>query len=326
MPVTGDLSKPALGIEGFDEQIDHFFHLAAIYDMAADEEAMEKANIEGTRHVIEFANSIEVGRFHHTSSIAVAGQLQGRVPGGHVRRGPEASRTPTTAPSTSPSGSCARASRRRRCLPPGHRRRPLRDRRDGQDRRPLLLLQAAPAAAPRAAGVGAAGGPPGRRDQHRAGRLRRQGDGPHRPPARRRPAGRHLPPRQPRADEGRRDAQRVRQGRARAAVRDARRPEHDQRDPEAGARGRHGAADGQADPRTRSTATSASRRRPMENRDFRCNFDARDTQRALSGHGHRGAAAVDLRAAAVGLLGAQPRPGPVPRALAGQLDRRARRS
>ena len=76
-PVTGDLSKPALGVDGFGEPIDHFFHLAAIYDMAADEEAMEKANTEGTKHVIEFANSLEVGRFHHTSSIAVAGQYKG---------------------------------------------------------------------------------------------------------------------------------------------------------------------------------------------------------------------------------------------------------
>ena len=77
VPVSGDLSKAGLGIEGFDEKIDHFFHLAAVYDMAADEEAMERANIEGTRHVIEFANSIEVGRFHHTSSIAVAGLYKG---------------------------------------------------------------------------------------------------------------------------------------------------------------------------------------------------------------------------------------------------------
>jgi len=76
-PVTGDLSKPALGVEGFSEPIDHLFHLAAIYDMAADEEAMEKANTEGTEHVVEFANSLEVGRFHHTSSIAVAGRYKG---------------------------------------------------------------------------------------------------------------------------------------------------------------------------------------------------------------------------------------------------------
>ena len=75
--VAGDLSKPGLGIDGFSERIDHFFHLAAIYDMEADEEAMERANVEGTRHVVEFANSIEVGRFHHTSSIAVAGLYAG---------------------------------------------------------------------------------------------------------------------------------------------------------------------------------------------------------------------------------------------------------
>src|SRR4051812_36446278 len=77
VPVVGDLSKEALGVEGFDEKIDHFFHLAAIYDMAASEEEMMTANVEGTRHVVEFVNSHDVGRFHHTSSIAVAGQFKG---------------------------------------------------------------------------------------------------------------------------------------------------------------------------------------------------------------------------------------------------------
>jgi NAD(P)-dependent dehydrogenase (short-subunit alcohol dehydrogenase family) len=77
VPVTGDLSKPGLGIEGFTEPVDHFFHLAAVYDMAADEDAMEKANTEGTRHVVEFVNSVKPGRFHHTSSIAVAGRYKG---------------------------------------------------------------------------------------------------------------------------------------------------------------------------------------------------------------------------------------------------------
>ena len=48
MPVSGDLSKPGLGVEGFDEKIDHLFHLAAVYDVEADEEASEKANVEGT--------------------------------------------------------------------------------------------------------------------------------------------------------------------------------------------------------------------------------------------------------------------------------------
>jgi NAD(P)-dependent dehydrogenase (short-subunit alcohol dehydrogenase family) len=77
VPVTGDLAKPGLGVEGFDEKIDHLFHLAAMYDVEADEEASERANVDGTKHVIEFANSHEVGRFHHTSSIAVAGNYKG---------------------------------------------------------------------------------------------------------------------------------------------------------------------------------------------------------------------------------------------------------
>src|SRR5439155_2501341 len=70
VPVPGDLSQEGLGVEGFSEKIDHFFHLAAIYDMTADDESMRKANVDGTRHVVEFANSIDVGTFHHTSSIA----------------------------------------------------------------------------------------------------------------------------------------------------------------------------------------------------------------------------------------------------------------
>ncbi|HEX6654510.1 MAG TPA: SDR family oxidoreductase [Thermoleophilaceae bacterium] len=77
VPVTGDVSKPGLGVEGFDEKIDHLFHLAAVYDVEAEEEASERANVQGTKHVIEFANAHDVGRFHHTSSIAVAGTYRG---------------------------------------------------------------------------------------------------------------------------------------------------------------------------------------------------------------------------------------------------------
>ncbi len=75
--VPGDLAKPGLGVEGFDEPIDHLFHLAAVYDVEADEESAQRANVDGTRHVIEFANEHKVGRFHHTSSIAVAGEYRG---------------------------------------------------------------------------------------------------------------------------------------------------------------------------------------------------------------------------------------------------------
>ena len=75
--VPGDLSSPGLGVDSFDEKIDHLFHLAAVYDIEAEEEASVRANVDGTKHVIEFANSHDVGRFHHTSSIAVAGSYRG---------------------------------------------------------------------------------------------------------------------------------------------------------------------------------------------------------------------------------------------------------
>jgi len=77
VPVPGDLSKPGLGVESFDERIDHLFHLAAVYDIEASEEDSVRANVDGTKHVIEFANAHDVGRFHHTSSIAVAGAYRG---------------------------------------------------------------------------------------------------------------------------------------------------------------------------------------------------------------------------------------------------------
>jgi thioester reductase-like protein len=75
--VAGDLSKPGLGVENFDQPIDHLFHLAAVYDIEADEDASERANVDGTQHVIEFANAHDVARFHHVSSIAVAGNYEG---------------------------------------------------------------------------------------------------------------------------------------------------------------------------------------------------------------------------------------------------------
>ncbi len=80
--VVGDLSQPRLGVSDADVEqlrgrIDHLFHLAAVYDMTADAETQRLSNVEGTRHVVEFAEAIEAGRFHHTSSIAAAGLYPG---------------------------------------------------------------------------------------------------------------------------------------------------------------------------------------------------------------------------------------------------------
>ncbi len=80
--ITGDLSQPRLGISDEDlgrlqGEVDHLFHLAAIYDMTADAESQKVANIEGTRHMVEFANEVEAGRVHMVSSIAAAGLYDG---------------------------------------------------------------------------------------------------------------------------------------------------------------------------------------------------------------------------------------------------------
>jgi NAD(P)-dependent dehydrogenase (short-subunit alcohol dehydrogenase family) len=81
VPVIGDLTSPALGVSGADKKklqgVDHFFHLAAVYDMTADEETNRRANVDGTRHAVELANEIGAKCFHHTSSIAVSGRYRG---------------------------------------------------------------------------------------------------------------------------------------------------------------------------------------------------------------------------------------------------------
>jgi NAD(P)-dependent dehydrogenase (short-subunit alcohol dehydrogenase family) len=81
-PVTGDLTQPSLGvaedwIAANKGSIDHFFHLAAVYDMTATDEANERMNVQGTRNAVELANALEAGILHHTSSVAAAGLYKG---------------------------------------------------------------------------------------------------------------------------------------------------------------------------------------------------------------------------------------------------------
>ena len=81
--VTGDLLEPRLGVSGewigeHRGQIDHFFHLAAIYDMTASDRRNEELNVGGTRHMLELVAALEPGLLHHVSSVAVAGSYRGR--------------------------------------------------------------------------------------------------------------------------------------------------------------------------------------------------------------------------------------------------------
>ncbi len=82
VPVFGDLTAKKLGVGSDDVkklkgQVDHFYHLAAVYDLGADEESQIAVNIEGTRNTVELAKAIDAGHFHHVSSIAAAGLYEG---------------------------------------------------------------------------------------------------------------------------------------------------------------------------------------------------------------------------------------------------------
>ncbi len=82
IPVCGALDQPLLGISEADLQlltdnVDHFFHLAAIYDLNVDEQSQIRVNVEGTRHTVALANTVRARHFHHVSSIAAAGLYKG---------------------------------------------------------------------------------------------------------------------------------------------------------------------------------------------------------------------------------------------------------
>lgn len=78
--VAGDLTEPGLAVSDDDRRTLRgaaIFHLAAIYNLSATSEESERANVDGTRHVVELANQIEATCLHHVSSIAVAGEYSG---------------------------------------------------------------------------------------------------------------------------------------------------------------------------------------------------------------------------------------------------------
>jgi NAD(P)-dependent dehydrogenase (short-subunit alcohol dehydrogenase family) len=80
--IEGDLSAPALGVSAADRswlrgRVTHFFHLAALYDIDASDEALQQANVAGTRHALELAQELGASCFHHCSSIAAAGAYRG---------------------------------------------------------------------------------------------------------------------------------------------------------------------------------------------------------------------------------------------------------
>jgi thioester reductase-like protein len=81
-PVIGDLRRPLLGVEKeqvaeLRGKVEHFFHLAAVYDMTAPAERNTAVNVGGTTHAVELARAVDAKHLHHVSSIAVAGTYKG---------------------------------------------------------------------------------------------------------------------------------------------------------------------------------------------------------------------------------------------------------
>src|ERR1700712_3076849 len=82
IPVIGDLGEEDLGVShqwvtAHKGEIEHFFHLAAIYDMTASDEMNQVMNVDGTRNAISLAARLEAGHFHQVSSVAAAGDYKG---------------------------------------------------------------------------------------------------------------------------------------------------------------------------------------------------------------------------------------------------------
>jgi NAD(P)-dependent dehydrogenase (short-subunit alcohol dehydrogenase family) len=82
VPVFGDLTQKKLGVAAEDVkklkgEVDHVYHLAAVYDLSAAEDTQVEVNVAGTRHAVEFAGAVAAKHFHHVSSIAAAGLYEG---------------------------------------------------------------------------------------------------------------------------------------------------------------------------------------------------------------------------------------------------------
>jgi NAD(P)-dependent dehydrogenase (short-subunit alcohol dehydrogenase family) len=81
VPIIGDLTVDGLGLTDEDlaslHDVDHLVHVAAVYDLTADEETQQRANVAGTRRVVELAGRIVAGCLHQVRSVVGAGHHHG---------------------------------------------------------------------------------------------------------------------------------------------------------------------------------------------------------------------------------------------------------
>jgi thioester reductase-like protein len=80
--VEGDLVEADLGLgeayEPLRAETVEVYHLAAIYDLTMDREPGKAVNIEGTRHVLDFAEKVDdLDRLQYVSTVVVSGRYDG---------------------------------------------------------------------------------------------------------------------------------------------------------------------------------------------------------------------------------------------------------
>ena len=77
----GDITAADLGLEDFKEtarEVREIFHLAAVYDLSVRREVGLKVNLDGTRHVLDFADDCrKLERFQYVSTCYVSGRYAG---------------------------------------------------------------------------------------------------------------------------------------------------------------------------------------------------------------------------------------------------------
>ncbi len=88
----GDITETGLGIDDPGETFEHveeLYHLAAVYDLAVDAELADQVNVQGTRHVLDVAEAIDVDQFHYVSTCYVSGRYDGVFTEEHLQEGQE---------------------------------------------------------------------------------------------------------------------------------------------------------------------------------------------------------------------------------------------
>lgn len=83
--VDGDITKPLIGNVGDVREI---YHFAAVYDLSVSRELGMRVNVEGTRHVLDFAQRApRLERLHYVSTCYVSGRHPGRFTEDDLEKG-----------------------------------------------------------------------------------------------------------------------------------------------------------------------------------------------------------------------------------------------